>query len=121
MFRSERVVIVWEMETSSMNNGRGNIYQLISWLKLSVPDDIDEDKLMGELDALEMDMGKEGESEGVPSYLEPDNEPDLNEELNLPQALSGHAVPAGRVNNQALDEFGFPAVPHASLRNALFV
>ncbi|KAI3721739.1 hypothetical protein L2E82_32757 [Cichorium intybus] len=83
----------------------------------SVPDDIDEDELMGELDALEADMGQEGESEGVPSYLQPDNEPDLNEELNLPQAPSGHAVPAGRVNNQAVDEFGFPAVPHASLRS----
>ncbi|CAH1438193.1 unnamed protein product [Lactuca virosa] len=83
----------------------------------SVPDDIDEDDLMGELDALEADMGQETEGEGVPSYLQPDNEPDLNEELNLPSAPSGHAVPAGRVNNQAVDEFGFPAVPHASLRS----
>ncbi|XP_023767683.1 vacuolar protein sorting-associated protein 60.2 isoform X1 [Lactuca sativa] len=83
----------------------------------SVPDDIDEDDLMGELDALEADMGQETEGEGVPSYLQPDNEPDLNEELNLPSAPSGHAVPAGRANNQAVDEFGFPAVPHASLRS----
>lgn len=83
----------------------------------SVPDDIDEDELMGELDALEADMGQETEGEGVPSYLQPDNEPDLNEELNLPSAPSGNAVPAGRVNNQAVDEFGFPAVPHASLRS----
>ncbi|KAJ9540773.1 hypothetical protein OSB04_027279 [Centaurea solstitialis] len=60
----------------------------------SVPDDIDEDDLMGELDALEADMGQETESEGVPSYLQPDIEP---EELNLPSAPSGHA---GRVNNQ---------------------
>ncbi|KAI3791269.1 hypothetical protein L2E82_04984 [Cichorium intybus] len=82
----------------------------------SVRDDIDEDKLMGG------GHGKEGESEGVLSDLQPDNEPDLNEELNLPQAPSGHAVPAGRVNNhvnllQAVDEFGFPTVPHASLRS----
>ncbi|XP_071734667.1 vacuolar protein sorting-associated protein 60.2-like [Rutidosis leptorrhynchoides] len=83
----------------------------------SVPDDIDEDDLMGELDALEADMGQETEGEGVPSYLQPDNESDLNEELNLPSAPSGHAVPSGRVNNQAVDEYGFPAVPHASLRN----
>ncbi|XP_076885885.1 vacuolar protein sorting-associated protein 60.2-like isoform X1 [Bidens hawaiensis] len=84
----------------------------------SVPDDIDEDELLGELDALEADMGQETEGEGVPSYLQPDNEPDLNEELNLPSAPSGQAVPAGRVNNnQAVDEHGFPAVPHASLRN----
>ncbi|KAK1409714.1 hypothetical protein QVD17_36243 [Tagetes erecta] len=83
----------------------------------SVPDDIDEDELLGELDALEADMGHETEGAGVPSYLQPDNEPDLNEELNLPSAPSGHAVPSGRVNNQAVDEFGFPAVPQASLRS----
>ncbi|KAI3809282.1 hypothetical protein L1987_25253 [Smallanthus sonchifolius] len=83
----------------------------------SVPDDIDEDELLGELDALEADMGQETEGEGVPSYLQPDNEPDLNEELNLPSAPSGHAVPAGRVNNQPVDEHGFPAGPHASLRS----
>ncbi|KAK1421179.1 hypothetical protein QVD17_23332 [Tagetes erecta] len=82
----------------------------------SVPDDIDEDELLGELDALEADMGQETEGEGVPSYLQPDNEPDLNEELNLPSAPSGHAMPAGKVNNQPVDEHGFPAVPHASLR-----
>ncbi|KAJ9546016.1 hypothetical protein OSB04_025723 [Centaurea solstitialis] len=82
----------------------------------SVPDDIDEEDLMGELDALEADMGLETESEGVPSYLQPDNEPDLSEELNLPSAPSGHAVPARRVNNQAEDDFGLPPVPRASLR-----
>ncbi|KAD7479918.1 hypothetical protein E3N88_03054 [Mikania micrantha] len=83
----------------------------------SVPDDIDEDELLGELDALEADMGQETEGAGVPSYLQPDAEPDLSEELNLPSAPSGHAVSSGRVNNQAVDEFGFPAVPNASLRN----
>ncbi|KAI3757190.1 vacuolar protein sorting-associated protein 60.2 [Cynara cardunculus var. scolymus] len=82
----------------------------------SVPDDIDEEDLMGELDALEADMGLETEGEGVPSYLQPDNEPDLNEELNLPSAPSGHAVPARRVNNQAEDDLGLPPVPRASLR-----
>lgn len=44
-------------------------------------------------------MGFEMEGEGVPSYLQPDNEPDY-EELNLPSAPCGHAVPARRVNNQ---------------------
>ncbi|KAJ6892640.1 vacuolar protein sorting-associated protein 60.1-like [Populus alba x Populus x berolinensis] len=34
----------------------------------NVPDDIDEEELMGELDALEADMGMETESDGVPSY-----------------------------------------------------
>ncbi|KAF7131844.1 hypothetical protein RHSIM_Rhsim09G0141300 [Rhododendron simsii] len=48
----------------------------------SVPDDIDEEELMGELDALEADMGMQ------------------TEELNLPSAPSGHAVPAGRANPQ---------------------
>lgn len=45
-------------------------------------------------------MGLETEGEGVPSYLQPDNEPDYDE-LSLPSAPSGHAVPARRVNNQA--------------------
>ncbi|KAI3507123.1 hypothetical protein L1887_21913 [Cichorium endivia] len=80
----------------------------------NVPDDIDEEDLMGELDALEADMGMETASEGVPSYLQPDNELDLNEELNLPSAPSGHAVPARGV--KADDEFGLPPVPRASLR-----
>lgn len=52
-----------------------------------------------ELDALEADMGLETESDGVPSYLQPDKESDLDAELNLPSAPSGHsAVPAGQVN-----------------------
>ncbi|KAI3832551.1 hypothetical protein MKW98_002097 [Papaver atlanticum] len=78
----------------------------------SVPDDIDEDDLMGELDALEADMGTE--SDGVPSYLQ--DEPDLEPELNLPPAPSGHAVPPNRHNTQAEDELGLPSVPRASLR-----
>ncbi|KAK6929026.1 Snf7 family [Dillenia turbinata] len=83
----------------------------------SVPDDIDEEDLMGELDALEADMGMEPESDGVPSYLQPDKEPDLDAELNLPAAPGGHAaVPAGRSNAQAEDEHGLPAVPRASIR-----
>ncbi|KAI4370712.1 hypothetical protein MLD38_019032 [Melastoma candidum] len=78
----------------------------------NVPDDIDEEELMGELDALEADMDMETET-GVPSYLQPDKEPD---ELNLPTAPAGHA-PAGRNNAQAEDELGLPAVPRASLRS----
>uniref|UniRef100_A0A7C9CMT3 Uncharacterized protein n=1 Tax=Opuntia streptacantha TaxID=393608 RepID=A0A7C9CMT3_OPUST len=78
----------------------------------AVPDDIDEDDLMGELDALELDMGSE--SQGVPSYLQPDQEPDGAEELNLPSAPTRPAAaPAGI---HAEDELGLPAVPHASLR-----
>ncbi|KAJ4720549.1 charged multivesicular body protein 5-like [Melia azedarach] len=82
----------------------------------NVPDDIDEEELMGELDALEADMGIEDEA-GVPSYLKPDKEPDLDAELNLPSAPMGQAsVPPSRSNAQAEDELGLPAVPRASLR-----
>ncbi|XBJ13441.1 hypothetical protein VPH35_005611 [Triticum aestivum] len=78
----------------------------------NVPDDIDEEELMGELDALEADM--DFESNSVPSYLQPDKETDLDSELNLPAAPSGHAaVPA---NRQQEDELGLPTVPHASIR-----
>lgn len=54
-----------------------------------------------ELDALEADMGNETEADGVPSYLQPDKEPDLDSELNLPSAPTGQsAVPPGRSNAQ---------------------
>lgn len=54
-----------------------------------------------ELDALEADMGMETESDGVPSYLQPDRESDLDSELNLPSAPTGQAaMPAGRSDNQ---------------------
>ncbi|KAK6933604.1 Snf7 family [Dillenia turbinata] len=53
----------------------------------SVPDDIDKEELMGELDALEADMGMETESDGVPPYRQPDKEPDLDAELNFLQHL----------------------------------
>ncbi|XP_021296440.1 charged multivesicular body protein 5-like isoform X2 [Herrania umbratica] len=83
----------------------------------NVPDDIDEDELMGELDALEADMGSE--ADGVPSYLQPDKEePDLDAELNLPSAPTGSTTaPAGRSNAQAEDELGLPTVPRASVRS----
>ncbi|CAL9229181.1 unnamed protein product [Arabidopsis halleri] len=42
-------------------------------------------------------MGNETEADGVPSYLQPDKEPDLNDELNLPPAPMGHTgAPPGR-------------------------
>lgn len=46
-------------------------------------------------------MGLETESDGVPSYLQPDKESDLDAELNLPSAPIGQsAIPAGRGNGQ---------------------
>lgn len=43
----------------------------------------------------------EFEGDGVPSYLQPDKEPDLESELNMPSAPTGHApMPAGRANTQ---------------------
>ncbi|KAK4480441.1 hypothetical protein RD792_013514 [Penstemon davidsonii] len=88
----------------------------------SVPDDIDEDDLMGELDALEADMGFETEGDGVPSYLQPDKDSEFDSELNLPPAPTGHApVPGGRTNVQADDELGLPAVPRASLRGYVHI
>lgn len=56
-----------------------------------------------ELDALEADMGAETESDSVPSYLQPDKEPDLDSELSLPTAPVGHsAVPPNRQSAQVL-------------------
>lgn len=46
-------------------------------------------------------MGAETESDAVPSYLQPDKEPDLDAELSLPAAPTGHAaVPPNRQNPQ---------------------
>lgn len=42
-----------------------------------------------ELEGLEADMGNETEADGVPSYLQPDKEPDLVDELNLPPPPNG--------------------------------
>lgn len=77
----------------------------------NVPDDIDEEELMGELDALEADMGIEAESDSVPSYLQPDKEPDLDAEHSLQSAR-----PSNRQNAQANDELGLPEVPRAPIR-----
>ncbi|GFQ08725.1 hypothetical protein PHJA_003016500 [Phtheirospermum japonicum] len=52
-------------------------------------------------------MGFETEGDGVPSYLQPDKEPDLDAELNLPSAPTGH----GRSNMQGEDELGFTSCP----------
>lgn len=48
-------------------------------------------------------MGMESESTGVPSYLQPDKEPDLDAELNLPSAPIGHGeVPPSRQNARVI-------------------
>lgn len=79
-----------------------------------VPDDIDEEDLMGELDALESDMGSELESgDAVPSYLQPEPaEAHGDADLQLPAAPSGGrtAVP------EAEDELGLPGVPRTTIR-----
>jgi charged multivesicular body protein 5 len=79
----------------------------------NVPDDLDEEELMGELESLEADMGLETGTD-VPSYLLPDKEPEFDSEIQLPAAPSGPAAP--QANPQAADEYGFPTVPRTSLR-----
>ncbi|KAK9830504.1 hypothetical protein WJX72_012115 [[Myrmecia] bisecta] len=65
-----------------------------------IPDDIDEEELMGELDALEDELANEDAS-AVPSYMQ---------DVDLPEAPTAlPAVPAGPM--EANDEFGLPPVP----------
>ena len=46
-------------------------------------------------------MGTEMDADGVPSYLQPDKDHDVEAELNLPSAPIGHAtITAGRSNVQ---------------------
>ena len=72
---------------------------------------------MGELDALEADLGMETKSDGVPSYLQQDQESGLDGELNLPLAPIGHAsVPVGRYNGQAEDELGLENETHGRIK-----
>eukprot|EP00270_Netrium_digitus_P008483 TRINITY_DN2539_c0_g1_i6.p1 TRINITY_DN2539_c0_g1~~TRINITY_DN2539_c0_g1_i6.p1 ORF type:complete len:245 (-),score=74.41 TRINITY_DN2539_c0_g1_i6:262-996(-) len=90
-----------------------------------VPDDIDEDDLMGELDALEADMGRE--EEGVPSYLQEDKEElqqpampgKLDEELRLPSAPLGNLPTSQQHPSQAqyAEGMGLPSVPRAGIRS----
>ncbi|CAM6071997.1 unnamed protein product [Sphagnum tenellum] len=57
----------------------------------NVPDDLDEEELMGELESLEADMGLETGTD-VPRYLLPDKEPECDSEIQLPAAPSGPAA-----------------------------
>lgn len=77
-----------------VNDALGQMY--------SVPVDVDEDELMGELEALEDDQGlMEGEG-GVPSYLQ---EPELPSPATAVHA-DGQQEPTAEA-----DAFGLPAVP----------
>jgi charged multivesicular body protein 5 len=65
----------------------------------NVPDDIDEDELLGELDALEADMALEEAGEEVPSYLQDEALPDAPDGVVTPlPAAHGGELP---VNNPA--------------------
>lgn len=115
MMKTVKIQEIDNMQDEMMDlMGMSNEIQESLGRSYNVPDDIDEDDLMGELDALELDM--ESESQGVPSYLQ--SEPDVEEELNLPPAPTRPtAVPPGRANVQSEDDLGLPAVPRASLRS----
>ena len=76
----------------------------------AVPDDIDEEELLGELDSLESELAMEKETarpDAVPSYL---LEPDLPA---APTGAPASAQPASAQLAQAAatDEFGLPLVP----------
>eukprot|EP00271_Cylindrocystis_brebissonii_P012958 TRINITY_DN3247_c0_g1_i1.p1 TRINITY_DN3247_c0_g1~~TRINITY_DN3247_c0_g1_i1.p1 ORF type:complete len:256 (-),score=69.09 TRINITY_DN3247_c0_g1_i1:84-851(-) len=80
-----------------------------------VPDDIDDEELMGELDALEADMGSESTSEGLPAYLQQADEPaahSLESELSLPTAPHGRAqaepLPAYGGSQQQQQAYAYP-------------
>lgn len=60
---------------------------------------------VSELEALEADMGDETEADGVPSYLQPDNQTDYDE-ISLPSVPMGQTgAPPGRVQVKCLDPF----------------
>jgi len=76
-----------------------------------IPDEVDEEDLMGELDALESDMGLE--LEDTPSYLQTEELPAHAEaDLDLPTAPA-----PGRVPNQRLAEQSGLEVPPSPMRS----
>jgi charged multivesicular body protein 5 len=72
----------------------------------NVPDDIDEDELLGELDALEDLMAEEETGEEVPSYLRDEALPDAPDLQPLPAAGAGGmpAEPATQQQQQRVEE-----------------
>lgn len=66
-----------------------------------------------ELEALEADMGDETEADGMPSYLQPDKEPDYNDDLNLPAPPNRQTgAPSSRVQVQFISP-----LPYLSLHS----
>eukprot|EP00884_Botryococcus_braunii_P019896 jgi/Botrbrau1/6590/Bobra.0189s0017.1 len=84
-----------------------NEIQEVMGQTFGVPDDIDEDELLGELDALEDELAAEAENAetagGVPSYLQDVDLPDAPNKTA--QAAKPQAIAEGA------DDFGLPAVP----------
>ena len=65
---------------------QANEIQEVLGRNYNVPDDIDEDELLGELDALEDLMAEEETGEEVPSYLQDEALPDAPDLQPLPAA-----------------------------------
>lgn len=74
----------------------------------AVPDDLDEEELLGELDALEADMAAEAEAGDVPSYLQ-DTE-DIPSLPSVPAEGEATVVPPPPQGYPAIqtDEYGLP-------------
>lgn len=73
----------------------------------SVPLDLDEDELMGELDALGDDILTEDiTAGGVPAYLQ-----DVGDLPEAPAGVAAPTAPTAVPQMQEQDEFGLPAVP----------
>ena len=68
---------------------QANEIQEVLGRNYNVPDDIDEDELLGELDALEDLMAEEETGEEVPSYLQDEALPDAPDLQPLPAAGAG--------------------------------
>jgi charged multivesicular body protein 5 len=81
-------------ELADMADLTSEINQMMGQSCYAIPDDVDEDELMGELDALEEDLAAEPGMGSGPSYLQEPDLPDMpaapqqeaEDELNLPAA-----------------------------------
>lgn len=85
---------------------QANEIQEVLGRNYNIPDDIDEDELLGELDALEDLMAEEETGEEVPSYLQDEALPDAPDLQPLPAAGAGGvpAEPAAQQQQQRVEE-----------------
>lgn len=80
----------------------------------TVPDDLDEEELMGELGGLENDMLSEIDEDQMPAYLQPEKAAESEADLKSPSASFVHGTPTSQSGSQCINEQDLPTTPKVS-------